>query len=65
MWTITEGKDVRIDPALIPDHIWKYLARDTLAAAKRFYSIPENRARFEAWKAERDAQKAREDGEAT
>ena len=61
MWTITEGKDVRIDPDLIPDHIWKYLARDTLAAAKRFYSIPENRARFEAWKAERDAQKAKEE----
>lgn len=55
MWTITEGQGVRIDPELIPPHVWKYLARDTLAAARRFYAIPENRAKYESWKAERDA----------
>lgn len=57
MWRMTEGQDVRIEPELVPEHIWKYLARDTLAAVKRFYAIPENREKFEEWKAERDAQK--------
>lgn len=57
MWTITEGQEVKIDPELVPEHVWKYLARDTVAAARRFYSIPENREKFEKWKAERDAQK--------
>ena len=57
MWTITKGQDVRIDPELIPEHIWRYFARDTLEAAQRFYSIPGNREKFEKWKAERDAKK--------
>ena len=57
MWTITEGQEVKIDPELVPEHVWKYLARDTVAAVRRFYSIPENREKFEKWKAERDAQK--------
>lgn len=61
MWKIREGQDVRIDPNLIPPHVWKYFARDTLEAARRFYAIPENRAKYEAWKAERDAQKAKEE----
>lgn len=61
MGTIVDGQDVRIKPDLIPPHVWKYLARDTLAAARRFYAIPENRARFEVWKAERDAQEAKEE----
>lgn len=55
MWRITEGQDVRINPDSIPEHVWKYFARDTLAAARRFYSIPQNRAKYETWKAERDA----------
>ena len=63
MWTIRSGENVRIDPDLIPAHIWKYLAKDTLAAARRFYSDPKNREAFEKWKAERDAQK--EKGEQT
>ena len=57
MWTITEGHDVRIDPDLIPEHVWKYFARDTLAAARRFYADPKNREAFEKWKAERDKKK--------
>lgn len=57
MWTITEGQEVKIDPELVPEHVWKYLARDTVAAVRRFYSIPENRAKFEKWKAERDTRK--------
>lgn len=61
MWKIREGQDVRIDPDLIPEHVWKYFARDTLAAARRFYAIPENRAKYEAWKVERDAQREKEE----
>ena len=57
LWTITEGQDVRIDPKLIPEHVWKYLARDTLEAAKRFYADPKNREKYEKWKAEQDAAK--------
>ena len=57
MWTITEGQDVRADPGLIPEHVWKYLARDTLAAVRRFYSDPNNREKFEAWKARRSEKK--------
>ena len=60
MWTIREGQDVRIDPDLIPEYVWKYLARDTLAAARRFYDDPKNREAFEKWKAERDAQREKE-----
>ena len=44
-----------IRPEEVPDHIMRYFARDTLSAIRRFYSIPENRERFERWKAERDA----------
>ena len=61
MWTITSGQDVRIDPDLIPAHVGRYLARDTLAAAKRFYADPNNCEKYEKWKAERDAQKAKEE----
>lgn len=33
------------------------LARATLEACKNFYSDPENVKKYEAWKAERDAEK--------
>jgi|GEM_PF-5513679 hypothetical protein len=52
---------VHIKPEEVPDHVMKYFARDTLAAIRRFYAVPENRERFERWKAERDA-KAQEMG---
>lgn len=52
---------VHINPENVPDHVMKYLARDTLAAIRRFYSVQENRERFERWKAERDG-KADETG---
>ncbi len=52
---------VHIKPEEVPDHVMKYLARDTLAAIRRFYAVPENRERFERWKAERD-KKAAETG---
>lgn len=57
MWTMTEGQDVRIHPEEIPEPVMKQLCRETLKAVRRFYEIPENRAAFEAWKAERDTQK--------
>ena len=46
---------LHIKPEEVPDHVMKYLARDTLAAIRRFYAVPENRERFEKWKSERDA----------
>lgn len=52
---------VHINHENVPDHVMKYLARDTLAAIRRFYSIQENREKFDRWKAERD-EKAAETG---
>ena len=46
---------VHIKPEEVPDHVMKYLARDTLAAIRRFYAVPENRERLEKWKSERGA----------
>ena len=60
MWTIIEGQDVRINPKEIPEHVMEYLAKDTLAAARRFYANAENREKFKKWKAEREAQRAKE-----
>lgn len=53
MWTAIDGQDVRLSPESIPDHTAKYIARDTLAAVKRFYDNPSNRAAFEAWRRKR------------
>ena len=58
MWTITEGENVRIDPELMPEHVKKYFARETLAACRRFYADPKNEEAYQKWKAERDAAKA-------
>lgn len=44
-------------PEHIPEHIKDNLARGLLEAARRFYDDPENVARFEAWKAKRDAER--------
>lgn len=54
MWTDIEGQDVKIASEVVPNSVWRYAARDTPAAVRRFYSKPENRAAFEAWKKERD-----------
>ena len=61
MWTDIEGQDVKVTPEVVPNSVWRYAARDTLAAVRRFYSKPENRAAFEAWKKERDKEE-RENG---
>lgn len=55
MQTVTEGQDIKVTPEVVPNSVWRYMSRDTLAAVRRFYSKPENRAAFEAWKKERDA----------
>ena len=52
-----KSMSVHIKPEEVPDHVMKYLARDTLAAIRRFYSIPENREKFERWKAEREGRR--------
>ena len=56
-----KSTSVHIKPDEVPDHVMKYIARDTLAAIRRFYAVPENREKFERWKAERD-KKAAETG---
>ena len=43
MWTAIDGQEVHLSPESIPDHTAKYIARDTLAAVKRFYDNPSNR----------------------
>lgn len=53
MWTAIDGQDVHLSPEFIPEHTAKYLARDTLAAVKRFYDNPGNRAAFEEWRKQR------------
>ena len=60
MWKVTEGADARVQPELVPDHIWGYLAEYTLKACKRFYADPKNRAKFEAWKAAREVKYEKE-----
>lgn len=42
----------------IPDEVVESLARASLEAARRFYAIPENRAKFEKWLAEKNAREA-------
>ena len=39
MWTAIDGQEVHLSPESIPDHTAKYIARDTLAAVKRFYGV--------------------------
>lgn len=53
MWTVIDGQEVHLSPESIPDHTAKYIARDTLAAVKRFYDNPSNRAAFEVWRRKR------------
>ena len=53
MWIAIDGQDVHLSPESIPDHTAKYIARDTLAAGKRFYENPSNRAAFEEWRRKR------------
>ena len=65
MWTDIEGQDVKVTPEVVPNSVWRYAARDTLAAVRRFYSKPENRAAFEAWKKERDKEERENGGKDT
>lgn len=65
MWTDIEGQDVKVTPEVVPNSVWRYAARDTLAAVRRFYSKPENRAAFEAWKKERDKEEQEDGGKDT
>lgn len=53
MWIAVKSQGVHLSPESIPDHTAKYLARDTLAAVKRFYDNPSNRAAFEEWRRKR------------
>ena len=65
MWTDIEEQDVKIALEVVPNSVWRYMSRDTLAAVRRFYSKPENRAAFEAWKKERDKEEQEDGGKDT
>lgn len=58
-WKAREGQEVCVIPEKIPEHVMRYLAKDTLAACKRFYADPKNREAFEKWEAEQEAAKGR------
>lgn len=43
-----------IDTDLIPSHTADYLADGLLRGLREWFSIPRNREKFEAWRAERE-----------
>ena len=45
---------VRINPDLIPPWVADDLAQCLYNSVRTFFSVPENQAKFEKWKAERD-----------
>ena len=49
-----EHEMVRINVDKIPPWVAEYLAEGLYRAVRNFYSVPENMAKFEKWKAERD-----------
>ena len=51
---------VRINPALIPPWVEEYLTEQLVRSMRNFFCVPENRAKYEKWKAERDARLAAE-----
>ena len=45
---------VHINPDLIPPWVAEYLTECLFNSVRNFFSVPENQAKFEKWKAERD-----------
>lgn len=45
---------VHINTDLIPPHVAEYLTECLFNSVRNFFSVPENQAKFEKWKAERD-----------
>lgn len=49
-----EDKTVHINTDLIPPWIAETLAEQLYNSVRNYFSIPENQAKFEKWKAKRD-----------
>lgn len=53
-----DAQTVHINTDLIPPHVAEYLTEGLYRSVRDFFSVPENQAMFEAWKAERDKRRA-------
>ena len=59
-----DAQTVRINTDLIPPWVAEYLTECLYNSVRNFFSVPENQAKFEKWKAERDQrQKMAQEGE--
>lgn len=55
--TVQEEQKTYINTDLIEPWVADYLAEGLLRAVRNYFSVPENMAKFEKWKAERDAER--------
>lgn len=53
-----DAEMVHINTDLIPPWTAEYLTECLYNSVRSFFSVPENQAKFEAWKAERDKRQA-------
>lgn len=58
MKKLIDVKTAQICLEEVPQHEIDNLARATLRAIERYFEIPENKAKYEQWLAERNANKA-------
>ena len=58
MKKLVDVKTAQIRLEEVPQHEIDNLARATLRAIERYFEIPENKAKYEQWLAERNANKA-------
>ncbi len=57
--------DVHINTDLIPPHVAEYLTECLYNSVRNYFSVPENQAKFEKWKAERDQRRNAAEQEGT
>ena len=57
MKKLVDVKTAQICLEEVPQHEIDNLARSTLRAIERYFEIPENKAKYEQWLAERNANK--------
>ena len=53
-----DAQTVRINTDLIPPHVAEYLTECLYNSVRNFFSVPENQAKFEKWKTERDQRRS-------
>ena len=61
MKKLVDVKTAQICLEEVPQHEIDNLARATLRAIERYFEIPENKAKYEQWLAERNANKVQRD----